>query len=316
MKWLLLPLALVAAVAQAQTTPEALALLRKIHQATQKLSYTGTFVYQQGGQTETSRITRIADAAGGIEKLEALDGTPREVVRTRDTVRCYLPDRQVVKVDRRDARTFPALLPDELAELAQHYVITRGKRARVAGLDCESVVLMPRDELRYGHKLCADAGSGMLLKARILDSRGETVEQFTFTQIAIGSVSREKVRPRHDVRNWRVVETAATPANMAESGWIVGSDLPGFRKVVEVRRKRRESGSVGQVVYSDGLAAVSVFIESLAGRSDPVRPGLSNLGAINIVTREVANHAVTVVGEAPAASVQRIAEGVVFKQPQ
>ena len=133
--------------AQGQTTPEALALLRKIHLATQKLSYTGTFVYQQGAQTETSRITRVADAAGGIEKLEALDGAPREIVRTRDTVSCYLPDSRVVKIDRRDdARTFPALLPDEFAELAHYYVITRGERGRVAGLDCDSVLLTPRDD--------------------------------------------------------------------------------------------------------------------------------------------------------------------------
>lgn len=314
----LLPLLLVlaAGAAQAQTTPEAMALLRKIHQATQKLSYTGTFVYQQGDQAESSRITRIADAAGGVEKLESLDGAPREVVRTRDTVSCYLPDRQMVKVDRRDARSFPALLPDNLAELARHYVITRGARGRVAGLDCESVWLAPRDELRYGHRLCADAASGMLLKARLVDHNGDMVEQFAFTQIAIGSVPREKVKPRHAARSWRVVETAATPANLAESGWILSGDVPGFRKVVEVRRKLRESGSAGHVVYSDGLAAVSVFIESLAGRSEPVRPGLSNLGAINIVTREVANHVVTVVGEAPAASVQRIADGVAFKQPQ
>lgn len=312
----LLPLLLVlaAGVAQAQTTPEAMALLRKIHQATQKLSYTGTFVYQQGNQAESSRITRIADAAGGVEKLESLDGAPREVVRTRDTVSCYLPDRQMVKVDRRDARTFPALLPDDLAELARHYVITRGARARVAGLDCESVLLAPRDELRYGHRLCADAASGMLLKARIVDHNGDLIEQFAFTQIAIGSVSREMVKPRHAARSWRVEETAATPANLAESGWILSGDVPGFRKVVEVRRKLRESGSAGHVVYSDGLAAVSVFIEPLAERAGPVRPGLSSLGAINIVTREVANHVVTVVGEAPAASVQRIADGVAFKQ--
>ncbi|OGA55389.1 MAG: hypothetical protein A3F77_15560 [Betaproteobacteria bacterium RIFCSPLOWO2_12_FULL_67_28] len=301
--------------AQGQTTPEALALLRKIHLATQKLSYTGTFVYQQGAQTETSRITRVADAAGGIEKLEALDGAPREIVRTRDTVSCYLPDSRVLKIDRRDdARTFPALLPDEFAELAHYYVITRGERGRVAGLDCDSVLLTPRDELRYGHKLCADAASGMLLKARVLDGRGEMVEQFTFTQIAIGSVARDKVRSRHASRNWRIEETAVAPANLAASGWSITSDLPGFRKVVEVRRKLRASGSVGQVVYSDGLAAVSVFIEPLAASAEPVRAGLATLGAINIVTREVSNHRVTVVGETPAASVQRLAERVAFKR--
>jgi sigma-E factor negative regulatory protein RseB len=303
--------------AQGQTAPEALALLRKIHFATQNLSYTGTFVYQQGGRTETSRITRIADAFGGIEKLEVLDGVPREIVRTRDTVRCYLPDSQLVKIDRRDdARAFPALLPDEFAELARHYLITRGERARVAGLDCESVLLTPRDELRYGHKLCADATSGMLLKARIVDGKGDLVEQFIFTQIAIGSVARDKVKSRHASRSWRIEETAVAPANLAEAGWSISSDLPGFRKIVEVQRRLRESGVVGQVVYSDGMAAVSVFVESLAGHAEPVRPGLSKLGAINIVTREVSNHLVTVVGEAPAASVQRIAERVEFKRPQ
>jgi sigma-E factor negative regulatory protein RseB len=315
-RWLLLPLVFFTAAAQAQVTPEALALLRRIQDATQKLSYTGTFVYQQGEQTETSRITRIADAKGGIEKLESLDGVPREVVRTRDTVRCYFPNRQLLKVDRRDARTFPSVLPDELTALARYYEITRGERARVAGLECESVALMPRDELRYGHLLCADTASGMLLKARVLDRKGETVEQFMFTQIAIGSVSRDKVKPRHAARSWRVVESDEEAVDLAASGWIVSSDLPGFRKVVEVRRRTRNSDAVSQVVYSDGLAAVSVFIESLAGRSEPLRPGLSNLGAIHIVTREVANHAVTVIGETPAASVHRIAERVAFRLPQ
>ena len=69
-------------------------------------------------------------------------------------------------------------------------------------------------------------------------------------------------------------------------------------------------------MYSDGLAAVSVFIEPLEGRRDPVRTGLANAGAINIYTREVANHMVTVVGEAPAVSVQRIADAVEYRRPQ
>ena len=87
-------LVLAAGVAQAQS-PETLSWLRKIHDATQRLSYTGTFVYQNGAHTETSRITRYVDASGDIEKLEILDGVPREIVRTKDTVRCYLPDSRV-----------------------------------------------------------------------------------------------------------------------------------------------------------------------------------------------------------------------------
>jgi sigma-E factor negative regulatory protein RseB len=306
-------IALAWGLAQAQS-PETLGWLRKIHDATQKLSYTGIFVYQNGGRSETSRITRYVDAAGDIEKLEVMDGLPREIVRTKDTVRCYLPDSRVVKVDRRTERGFPALLPERITALARHYDIALGETRRVAGYDCQAVVLTPRDNLRYGYKLYADAGSGMLLRAVTFDSAGEQVEQFTFTQLAIGHVTRDMVKPRHAVRAWRVEDAAAAPATL--EGWGLSAELPGFQKVSELKRRMGESKPVGQLVYSDGLAAVSVFIEPLDGGREAVRTGLASMGAIHIYTREVANHRVTVVGEAPAVSVQRIADAVEFRRPQ
>ena len=302
------------ALVQAQS-PETLGWLRKIHDATQKLSYTGTFVYQNGSRSETSRITRYVDASGDIEKLEVMDGVPREIVRTKDTVRCYLPGSRLVKVDRRTERGFPALLPERISALARHYDISLGETRRIAGYDCQAVVLTPKDNLRYGYKLYADQASGMLLRAVTVDANGEQVEQFMFTQLAIGGVTRDMVRSRHaGARAWRVEDAEAAPARLA--GWGLSSELPGFRKVVELKRRLGESRSAGQVVYSDGLAAVSVFIESLEGRNDPVRTGLASMGAIHIYTREVANHMVTVVGEAPAASVQRIANAVEYRRPQ
>jgi sigma-E factor negative regulatory protein RseB len=306
-----------AGLAHAQAAPDALEWLRRIHQATEKLSYTGVFVYQQGGRTETSRITRLADADGGVEKLEVLDGAPREVLRTKDEIRCYLPDSQTVKVDRRrDQRGFPALLPEQVNALAEHYTIDKSGEQRVAGYDCQVLVLSPKDELRYGYQLWADLRTGMLLKARAFDGEGRTVEQFTFTQLDIGSVPRERLRPLRAARKWRVEQAGVAPADLSLSGWTVSADLPGFRKIVEIRRMLRDAQPVGQVVYSDGLAAVSVFIEPIAGRNEPARLGLASMGALNIYTREVAEHLVTVVGEAPAASVQRIGNTVAYRRPQ
>jgi sigma-E factor negative regulatory protein RseB len=209
------------------------------------------------------------------------------------------------------------VLPEHVSELARNYTIARGPQRRIAGYDCESVTLTPKDDLRYGYRLWSDVASGMLLKAQMVSQNGHTVEEFTFTQLSIGNVPREQTRARHAARNWRVEDPQVTPANLAQQGWIVGGgELPGFRKVIEVRRKLGESRPVGHVVYSDGLAAVSVFIEPMGGRSETVRPGLSSLGAFHIFTREVANHVVTVVGEAPAASVQRVANTVAFRPPQ
>ena len=307
-------LGLAAGTAQAQS-PETLGWLRKMHDATQKLSYSGTFVYQQGARSETSRITRYVDPTGDIERVEVLDGVPREIVRTRDTVKCYLPDSRVVKVDRRTPdRSFPALLPERITALARHYDISLGETRRIAGFDCQAVVLTPKDNLRYGYRLYADVASGMLLKAVTFDAAGESVEQFMFTQLAIGNVTRDMVKPRHAARAWRVEDAAASPAHL--TGWGLSAELPGFHKIVELKRRMGESKPVGQVVYSDGLAAVSVFIEPLQGRRDGVRTGLASMGAIHIYTREVANHMVTVVGEAPAASVQRIADAVEYRQPR
>ena len=303
--------------AQPASSSDAMALLARIYEATEKLSYTGTFVYQQGERSETSRIARVADASGDIERIEVLDGAPREIVRTRDTVKCYLPDSQTVKVERRGyKRMFPAMLPEQISDLTRNYVITRGEPARIAGFDCESVVLAPKDRLRYGYRLWADASTGMLLRSRTLNDKGETLEQFTFTQLAIGNVSRGKLKTRHAARAWRVEDASAAPADLGAAGWFVREGLPGFRKVIEVTRRLGESRPVGQMVYSDGLAALSVFIEPLAAQREQVRTGLSSLGAVHIYTREVANHRVTVVGEAPAASVQRIADHVEFRRPQ
>jgi sigma-E factor negative regulatory protein RseB len=309
--------ALYVGLAQAQT-PEALDWLRKTHDATHKLSYRGTFVYMSGTRSETSRITRRVDASGDIEKVEVMDGVPREIVRTRDEVRCYLPDARVLKIERQVDRAgvergFPALLPERISALARHYDITVGGTERVAEFDCRTVRLTPKDDLRYGHTLYVDVKTGMLIKAVTTDARGETVEQFSFTQLTFGNVSREWLKSRYATQGWRIENSEAAPASLV--GWSLSSDLPGFRKVAELKRRLGETGPVGQVVYSDGMAAVSVFIEPLEGRRDPVRSGLASVGAIHIYTKEVAKHMVTVVGEAPAASVQRIANAVEFRRP-
>ena len=302
--------ALIAGAAQAQSA-EALGWLRRIQDATRSLSYSGTFVYQHGGRSETSRITRYVDASGAIEKLEVMDGVPRELVRTRETVKCFLPDAKLVKVERRSGREFPALLPEQLNSLAGNYDIALGETRRIGGFECRAVVLTPKDSLRFGYRLYADVQSGMLMKAVTFDAAGNDIEQFMFTQLTLGHVTRDMVRPRHPATAaWRVEDVGAVPASLP--GWALSSELPGFHKVIELKRTLGESRPVSQMVFSDGLAAVSVFIEPMTGRTQAVHTGLASMGAINIYRREVAQHVITVVGEAPPVSVQRIADSVEY----
>jgi sigma-E factor negative regulatory protein RseB len=88
----------------------------------------------------------------------------------------------------------------------------------------------------------------------------------------------------------------------------------GFRTVAELMRTMGGTGGVGHIVLSDGLAAISVFIEPQTGRQPAPQPGLVRQGPINVYMRPLGNHWVTVVGEAPAESVKYIANAVEYRK--
>lgn len=296
---------------------EALKILEHIARAARELSYKGTFVYQHGDHVETSRIVHFVDDSGEYEKLETLDGPRREIIRNNDEVLCYYPEAKVVRSEKRVARrTFPALLPEQLSALTDYYEIRKAETERIAGHDAQALVLLPKDGMRYGHKLWADAESGLLLKARMVNERHHAVEQFTFTQVTIGAgVTRDMVKPSFVVRypEWRLDQFANNTLSNVDSGWVVTQFPAGFRKIMEMRRSKQGSSvPIIHLVYSDGMAAVSVFIESAAGHAG-IQQGLSHQGAINIYIRTLDNQVITVLGEAPAATVMQIANSVAFR---
>lgn len=311
---LLLPVS----TALAQADPQAVSWLQRIQAATQKLSYSGTFVYQHGDQMETSMVTRHVDAAGRLERLESLTGPAREIVRAKDQVTCYLPEARMVRIDRLIAdRSFPAILPGQIRDLVEHYQVRKGEAERIAGHDCQIIVLTPKDRARYGHKLWADINTGMLLKARTFDERGNTVETFEFTQLQIGSVDPGKLKSRYapKARDWRIEDAAAQDASLLEAGWVLKSSLPGFRKIGEMRRNLGGTAGVGHIVLSDGLAAVSVFIEPWSSRQQAAS-GMARQGATNVYSRRLADHRITVVGDTPADSVKYFANAIEYRKPQ
>jgi sigma-E factor negative regulatory protein RseB len=302
-------------MARADSQSEALNLLQRVYAASQKLSYSGTFVYQHGQHAETSRITRLIEGGITREKLETMDGVPREIVREGDDVVCYLPSLSTVRIDKQAGqRSFPGLLPGHFKELTENYVLRRGEPERVAGYDCQVLLLEPRDNMRYAHRLWIEPRSGMIVKSRTYNERNEVMEQFAFTQLRVGGgIERESLRSSFTGKTsgWRVEDAAASEANLAEAGWTLKSRPPGFKKIVEMRRNLGGASGVGHMVLSDGLVAISVFIEAATNR--PVQQELSRQGAINVYVRQMGNHRITVLGEAPAASVKYIANAVEFR---
>lgn len=304
-----------ATAAESTSPAEGMRLLSKMANAARELNYTGTFVYRHGAQIETSRIWHLTDASGDYERLETLDGPQREIVRSNGDVTCYYPGSKTAKVDRfATGRRFPAVVSEQLASIMANYTVRRGPIARVAGHDCQVAILEPKDNLRYGHVFCAELKSGLPLRAKTINENRETVELFAFTQVEIGAdIPRTKVQASYDLTapGWKIEQSSRDPSPEAERRWAVLNPPAGFRKISELKRNI-QGKATSQLVYSDGLAAVSVFVEPsfAAARSGQES---SRQGAINIVTRSQGDHVVTVLGEAPAVTVMRFANSISLK---
>lgn len=287
--------------------------LQRAADAARTLNYVGTIVYQHGGRVEASRLVHLADGKGEYAKLTNLDGPAREVIRDNDQVRCYYPDAKLVRIEPRAFHNvFPSLLPQQLSTLAEYYAFRKVETARIAGLETQAYVFEAKDGMRYGHKFWADTATGLLLKSRLLNERNEPVEQFAFSDIQIGvKLDRDMIKPAFapPPSDWKVRESPPGEVTPQDTGWIVKELPPGFAKIVEgYRTLQGKPGQVAHLVFSDGLVAVSVFIEPTPTSPQPV--GLSQQGGLNVYSRQLNDYLVTVLGEAPGTTVRQIAYSV------
>ena len=307
---------------------EAQIWLTKIQSAAHRLNYSGTFVYQQGDQVRTSRIAHVVDGKNEIEKLEVLDGKPREYIRNNEEIVYYLPESKTLLVEKRVTQdVFPAILGENPSDLANYYSIKKAEIGRVAGFECQAVALEPKDNLRYGYKLWAEKSTGLLLRAQTFNDRSEIVEQIAFTHVAIGNIDRDQIKPSFpNTRGWRVENAVMSQVNL--SNWTVKSVPGGFKKIRELKRLLTDAGGqessaeesrasnqprqreVSQIVFSDGLAAISVFIEpGTQSRTE----GSMQQGAMNIIGKRHGDFWLTIVGEVPAAAIKQVANSIEFK---
>ena len=303
---------------------EGQAWLKKIQSGAKKLNYSGTFVYQQADQMRTSRITHLIDGRNEFEKLEIMDGKPREYIRHNEEISCYIPQTKTIVTEKRIAPdVFPAIFASSPLEMAEYYNIKKAETGRVAGFECQAILLEPKDHFRYGYKLWAEKTTGLLLRTQTLNHNNEVVEQIAFTQISIGDFDKSRIKPSFDnTSSWRVEN--ATMSQVAIPDWSVKWVPPGFKKVREMKRLVQDATAnntvsagthasqreVSQIVYSDGLAAISVFIEpGTQSRTE----GTRQQGAMNIIGKRQGDYWLTIVGEVPAAAVNKVANSIEYK---
>ncbi|MET3107190.1 sigma-E factor negative regulatory protein RseB [Oxalobacteraceae bacterium GrIS 2.11] len=310
----------------ADESSEAQALIQKIQVASKSLNYSGTFVFQQDNQLVASQIIHRYRPGDEREKIEKLDGHRREYIRHNEEIVSYQPDMKTLRTERRQAQDmFPAVLAFNNANLGEHYAFRLSGFARVAGVDCRMVIIEPRDALRYGYRLCAAISNNLMLLAQTTTPNNQVLEQIAFTSLTFGEVDENSLRPSYvNVSDWKSVRNAV--AVSTESGWTVRAMPEGFKKIREVRRlisiqfssnlggpsniKPTDLHEVLQLVFSDGLATISIFVEPLTTERSP---GLVQKGATTISGFQLGKFWITVVGEVPVAAIKLLSDSIEYK---
>jgi sigma-E factor negative regulatory protein RseB len=279
--------------------------LNRLAQAEQKQSYQGTFVYERNGSFSTHDIWHRALNGKVDERLLQLDGSAQEVVRVNGRTQCVsgalVPG--VSETPDSSARVLDPL------KLMSWYDLKVAGESRVAGRDAVIVTLSPRDQHRYGFELHLDKQTGLALKSLLLNDNGQLLERFQFARLDMTMPSDADLHPSDNCKPLGPAVVAAQPAN-AGAGWRSDWLPPGFELASSsVRKDPATKTTVSSLMYDDGLARFSVFLEPLNGKlGTDTRTQLGPTVAVSRhLTTPKGDVMVTVVGEIPIGTAERIA---------
>ena len=296
--------------AMAGDSSEARDWLERMSAAMSQMSYQGTFVYVRDDAVETMRITHVTDETGVRERLYSVSGPHREVIRDRKGVRCVLRDSASVVEDQVVASSYFPELPLSIIDSDNvGYRLETGGEARIAGHTARRVTISPEDNFRYGYDFWLEEHTGLLLKWELFDAGHKPIAKLMFTNFAIGSAVNmselESDSHPEDFIEMKTFSLQNTVVTRSSPRWQPAKLPPGFQ-LASHSHKTGTDGIYEHMVYSDGLAAVSVYVEQ-QGTEAAVKPGESQLGTNNAYTSQQGALQITVIGEVPAITVKAIA---------
>ncbi|WP_207808305.1 MULTISPECIES: MucB/RseB C-terminal domain-containing protein [unclassified Pseudomonas] len=280
--------------------------LTRLGQAEQQQSFHGTFVYERNGSFSTHNIWHRVQNGQVRERLLQLDGSAQEVVRIDGRTQCVSGTLIAGLGDSPNAAA-RALDPKKLKNWYDLAVI--GK-SRVAGRDAVIVSLTPRDQHRYSFELHLDKKTGLPLKSLLLNDKGQLLERFQFTSLDTDEIPSDKdLLAEPDCKPINIASDKASAAKTVQnwrSDWLP----PGFELTSSSSHKDAQTKTqVSSLMYDDGLARFSVFLEPLNGAT--VTDTRTQLGPTVAVSRRLTTPQgemmVTVVGEIPIGTAERIA---------
>jgi sigma-E factor negative regulatory protein RseB len=312
-------LALAMVVATTVGAEEPAKWLERMNQALTTRNYDGTFSHWQGGKVEMLRIIHRVQDGAVAERLVSLDGSGREFIRSGPDLACYLPDKKTVLVEKRPAdESLLGGFPAVTQQTANFYDIQEVERTRLNRRDTRVITVTPKDEFRYGYRLWIDETTAMPLKTQLCDGHGKVIEQIVFASLTLAPhIPDTAFKPDVSTEGFRWLRTEVPPVKESPGNaslvWNALKLPPGFK--VAARSAQVMPGSpdpVSHVVFSDGLASVSVFVEmdvkpKEAPEQEEATEESSRVGSSSVYSTVMDGRKVTAVGEVPPATVRSIA---------
>lgn len=302
--------------AQASSDEESWQMLQKAAVAAHVLSYQGIFVCQSGQQSRSVQIKHLFNGKDEFARNVVLDGAPKEVFSKGSELVIYNSRNENIVIEkRRGQNLFPAILPTNLDAIKLNYSLRADEAERVADRQTQVLILEPKDTLRYGYKFWIDTEYGLLLKATMLNSKNEMLSSIAFSQLGLlNNIDLDWYQPKIDGKKNYVMEeeTEAVSDNKASPHWRL-KELPfGYTKVSQMMRMvKGKPFPVTHVIFSDGLASVSLFIEPIEKGNKP-RLARSVVGTTSFYAGASGYLQITVLGEVPEETVAQFANAVVF----
>ena len=277
--------------------------LEKMSRSHRELSYQGLFTYEQADAIQTMRIYHALINGEEFERLERLNSKALNVVRKGHGPRCMHVGEKLVRLLKENQST---------AGVAHFYDFSVVGNDRVAGRPVVELAVMPRDKHRFGHRLSLDQETGLMLRSIQYSVGNNVLERFQFVEIDFDAPLTEQdfqgSKNRHQVKH--IAPLMQQDANYT---WRLSWKPGGFK----ASPQPVQDGLVESRTYTDGLAVFSVFVEphqTDSNRETGVQ-GRAQRGATMAYSRAFQlngqPHRVTVVGEIPQSTAERIAASVV-----
>lgn len=282
--------------------------LKRLGRAGQQ-NYQGTFIYERNGSFSTHEIWHRVQNGQVHERLLQLDGSAQELVRIDGRIQCVTGS-LVAGVDNSPGAPAHVFDPQKLNTF---YEIAVSGKSLVAGRKAVIVSLTPRDQYRYGFELHLDRETALPLKSLLINDKGQLLERFQFTQLETTLPDERDLQPGSDCKPLTSSSSKTSAVTGQPQAWHPQWLPPGFELTrSDARKDPKTQIVVSSLMYEDGLARFSLFLEPVTGEVAP--ESRVQLGPTVAVSRRMSTPqgdiVATVVGEIPMGTAERIALSV------